>query len=127
MNVVPDFRTIRIANALIARTPYEGVEATVSAVKHLPDDQLPALIFALARAASNRAHVTVGVELPQRITDHGGRAPVRAPNEFTIAQRREAHRRFRGGDRTPVVIAGEREYQRNRRTPEPTYRRVDAE
>lgn len=114
MNIVPTVQTQRLARGLIRATPAHGAEATVKALARTPHDQIPALVALLARHAAAAICVPPAASLPTEVVDITRRAKNGAPIQFTEAQRREAHRRYRGGDRTPPVIAGEREYQRMR-------------
>lgn len=110
-NVVPTSRTIRLARKTIAATPNLGAEAALYALAELPEDQIAAFVALLAKQAAARVCPR---PLPPE-ADISQRARPGTPNRLTREQQIEAHRRYRGGDRTPVTVAGEREYQRNRK------------
>lgn len=109
--VVPTMQTQRLARRLVRATPELGAEAALSALAHTPPEQIPALVAMLARIAAGSTCIPRGV-LPESVPNLARRARPDDPILLTEAQRREAHRRYRTGDRTPAVVLGEREYQR---------------
>lgn len=113
MNVVPTIHTKRMAHRLIRATPELGAEAALSALAHVPAEQVPALVALLARHAAGAICIPAAT-LPAEVVDINRRVRPGTPPVFSEAQRREAHRRYRTGERTPPVVAGEREYQRMR-------------
>lgn len=112
--IVPTSDTIKTAKTLIRVVPDRGAEAAIDALRKTPSAQVPALVALLARHA---ASVTAPPSTPYLPTDFvlTGRARPGQPPILTEAQRREAHRRYRGGDRSPGVVLGEREYQKLRK------------
>lgn len=109
MNVVPTMHTKRVAHRLVRSIPERGAEAALHALAHVPDEQVPALVALLARQAA----CTVQIHRPSLpAVMPSGRVAPGTPPVLTEAQRREAHRRYRAGERAPHVVAGEREYQR---------------
>ena len=106
---------IRVAasewNALIRDTPTQGAEAALAALAHTPPEQVPALVAFLARIAASATSIPRPL-LPNEVPGLTRRAKPSDPIRLTEAQRREAHRRYRSGDRSPGVVLGEREYQR---------------
>ena len=112
--VVPTSGTIKAAKALIRLTPERGAEAAIAILPTIPDEQIPALVALLARHAASVTAPPAVPDLPQDFV-LTGRARPGQPPRLTEAQRREAHRRYRGGDRSPGVVMGEREYQKLRK------------
>lgn len=112
--VVPTSATIKAAKTLIRLTPERGAEIAVDILPKIPAEQIPALVALLARHAASVTAPPAVPDLPQDFV-LTGRAKQGQPPILTEAQRREAHRRYRGGDRSPGVVLGEREYQKLRK------------
>lgn len=95
--LVPTARTRAVAQMLLrdaAKTT--AIDAVLNHLDRIEADQVHALIGVLLTAA--KQHKKLG---RPRMTLH-----------LTESQRREMHRRYRRGERTPEVVEGEREYQR---------------
>ena len=109
--IVPTAHTIKAAKTLIRLTPERGAEATTAVLRHVPANQVPALVALLARHAAATSAPPSVPDLPSDFVVTK-RAPQGAPPILTEAQRREAHRRYKLGDRSAGVVLGEREYQK---------------
>lgn len=97
VNIVPTDATRRLARSMMADA--RRTTGGDAALKHLPElqpEQLVALIGALLTQI--------------KVTEKVGRPPL--PLELAEDERRRCHAAYRNGDRTPEVVAGEREYQR---------------
>ena len=95
-NLVPTTRTRRLADALIKEAAADtGTDAVLNHLDHLDGDQVYAVLGAVLDRHCHRP----------------GRPPI-ARTEFTPDQRRAAHAAYARGERSPEVVAGEREYQR---------------
>ena len=103
MNLVLNPGERRRARMLVKATSKNGADATRDMLRHFRPEVIPALVAYLAAFAAEATEPT------QREVWTRGK-----PDALTEAQRREAHRRFNTGDRTPEVVAGNREYHRNR-------------
>lgn len=96
-SLVPTARTRLLAKRLIYESYQStGVDAVLNHLDELEDDQIHALIGVLLTATKQHRK--------------NGRPPL--PLQFSETQRRELHRLYANGDRSPEVVAGHREYQR---------------
>jgi HEAT repeat protein len=94
-NIVPTRQTRWIAAQMLnALKDENGYDAVLRLHHQVSDDQWAALAAILLNSG--------------RL---GGR-PVMRATKYSVDERREAHRRYTKGDRSPHVVDGEREYQR---------------
>jgi hypothetical protein len=96
-NIVPTAATRKLAAAMI--TDARKTTGGDAALKHLPDlhpEQLAAFIGALLTQ----------IKIVEHQRGH------LLPLELEAEERRRCHAAFARGERTPEVVAGEREYQR---------------
>jgi len=104
MNLVLTHAERKRAKLLVRRTSKNGADATLELLPHFHADSWPALIAFLAGAACEAKNLPHPVDAIKCARNQ--------PDLLTEPQRREAHRRYLYGERTPEVVAGEREYQR---------------
>lgn len=96
-SLIPTRRTRALARILVGEANRTtSLDAVLNHLDRLDDDQTRALVVVLLTAIKQH-HKTGRPPLPLRLTEE---------------QRRECHRLYRRGDRTPEVEEGEREYQR---------------
>ena len=108
MNLVLSYPERQRALQLIRRTAKDGADGALEVLGHFHPDRHPALIAFLA-------HLACGASSRSRPAKNGTyRGEPIPPERLTPEERKAYHAAWKRGERTPEVIAGEREYQRIR-------------